>query len=367
MLNINRKGSEVLFDKTASGDVRFMDIAKAFGIIAIVVGHSDSPLKPYVYLYHLALFYFISGYFFRDEYIQAPFTFIKKRMKSLYLPYISYQLPFLLLHNLLLQIGIYSYLYDHSYTLREFFTNAIQIMTFLGSNEQLLQPLWFLFSLFFVALLFLTIRIAGTYLGKREWFTFIAVLFLFSFGIGAWYKSAQVMINIICVAPVIYYAGYFYRRIEQHIPLHWALALAAVTLLIVNAQYGQIELSKNQFGSIAFFLINSFIGIYVNIYLAKRLTRTTWSNSLAYIGNSTIAIMALHLLAFKAIHLVQIYYYSYPLSYLSAFPILDGASGWWIAYSISGILLPLMAKYCFKTSVGYISRIGKTLLTRWGT
>lgn len=353
-------------DKLTGSEVRFMSIAKALGIIAVVVGHSGSPLKPYVYLYHLALFYFISGYFFRDEYVHALFTLIKKRVKSLYLPYIFYQFLFLLLHNVLLQISIYSYRDNYLYTWQDFSKNAFKILIFLGDSEQLPSMLWFLSSLFFVNILFYIIRFGSTYFGKRESFTSITVVLIFFLCVGAHNPTHYVktIANVIGVALIIYYAGYLYRRVEQRIPLHWALALAATALLIVSAQYGEIELSRNQFGGAEFFLVSSFLGIYANIYIAKHLTRTAWSNGLVYIGNSTIVIMALHPLSFKAIHLVQIYYNSYPLWYLAAFPILNGASGWWIAYSFLGIFIPLMAKYCVENVVGFSARIGKTLLTR---
>lgn len=161
------------------GDVRFMNIAKALGIIAIVIGHSGSPLQKYVYLYHLSLFYFISGYFFRDEYVQAPLTLIKKRVKTLYLPYISYQIPFLLLHNIFLQIGIYSYSYTYIYTRSDFFENAIKIMAF-SSDELLTSLLWFLCSLFFVNILYCIIRLVGTYIRERERFSRSLLYFSYS-------------------------------------------------------------------------------------------------------------------------------------------------------------------------------------------
>ena len=90
-------------------EVRYTTIAKALGIIAVVIGHSGSPLRPYLYLYHLALFYFVSGYFYRDEYANSPLLLIKKRIKTLYVPYVAYQLVFLSLHNVFMQFQIYTH------------------------------------------------------------------------------------------------------------------------------------------------------------------------------------------------------------------------------------------------------------------
>ena len=50
--------------------IDYMDILKALAIIAVVIGHCDSPhpLYNFIYLYHMPLFFFISGYFYKNEY-----------------------------------------------------------------------------------------------------------------------------------------------------------------------------------------------------------------------------------------------------------------------------------------------------------
>ena len=41
----------------------YWDIVKGWGIIAIVLGHTGYFAGAFVYLFHLALFFFITGYF----------------------------------------------------------------------------------------------------------------------------------------------------------------------------------------------------------------------------------------------------------------------------------------------------------------
>lgn len=47
--------------------IKWVDTAKAIGIAAIVLGHTvgESPLKTYVYSFHIPLFFFLSGATFR--------------------------------------------------------------------------------------------------------------------------------------------------------------------------------------------------------------------------------------------------------------------------------------------------------------
>ena len=74
---------------------------KGLGIIFVVVGHTSySPVHNFVYLFHLAVFYFVAGYFFKDKYIDDKLLFLWKKIKSLWFPLIGYGIVFMLLHNL---------------------------------------------------------------------------------------------------------------------------------------------------------------------------------------------------------------------------------------------------------------------------
>ena len=72
-------------------DRKFWNIMKGIGIICVVVGHSGSWLTPYVYMFHMVLFVFISGYLFNERYVGDFKSFLKKRGKSLYWPTVKYR------------------------------------------------------------------------------------------------------------------------------------------------------------------------------------------------------------------------------------------------------------------------------------
>ena len=60
-------------------------IMKGLGIIFVVAGHTAySPVHNFVYLFHLAVFYFVAGYFFKDKYIDDKLLFVWKKIKSLW-------------------------------------------------------------------------------------------------------------------------------------------------------------------------------------------------------------------------------------------------------------------------------------------
>lgn len=83
-----------------------IDFIKAVAIIMVVIGHTNSPIiiHDMFYLVHVPLFFMMSGctcktndYFFERERVV---NFIKRRIVSLYIPFLKYAMPIVILHNL---------------------------------------------------------------------------------------------------------------------------------------------------------------------------------------------------------------------------------------------------------------------------
>ncbi len=71
---------------------REFNILKGLGIIAVVIGHSSWRFGKIFdpYSFHMALFIFISGYFYKTTYEDNFILFIKNKTKSLVIPYFIY-------------------------------------------------------------------------------------------------------------------------------------------------------------------------------------------------------------------------------------------------------------------------------------
>lgn len=65
-----------------------VDICKGLGILLVVIGHLGTIFGSAIYLFHMTLFFILSGYCFKDSYVDHKLTFIKKRFISLMVPYI---------------------------------------------------------------------------------------------------------------------------------------------------------------------------------------------------------------------------------------------------------------------------------------
>ncbi|WP_338433468.1 acyltransferase family protein [Clostridium tyrobutyricum] len=333
-----------------SNNVSYMDITKGLGIILVVIGHSGSPITSYIYLFHMALFFFISGYFYKEEYSFAPKTLIKRRIKTLYIPFISYEIFFLIFHNVFIKLNVYSTkigfqgMTSHSYTKIEFIKNFINSITF-SSTEELAGTFWFFTVLFTINILFCIISfcIIKFIKNNKEAYRFGVILICFFIGniLSTYNVKLPRLFDITLFIIVIYYLGFLYKKYEENIKLNIFIFIFCFIGLIISDNYGSIDIISRKYTNPIFFIITSLLGIYLTIYVSKYLDKFK-AGLLKYVGKCTISIMALQFLAFKIISLIQIKVYGYPYHMLAKFPILNSNGIWWILYSIVGIAVPIL-------------------------
>ena len=156
-------------------------IAKAIAILLMVLAHSGSP----IWILHIAamsiiaLFLFMSGYCFKPYYLQSSKrkSFILKRIKGLYWPYVKWGVVFVLLHNVFFSIGIYNDTSDfrghvvHPYDTLETVKRLLSVMTMHGT-ERLLGAYWYLKAMFFGSLIFFATRL----IIKKPWYGVLLLL-----------------------------------------------------------------------------------------------------------------------------------------------------------------------------------------------
>lgn len=96
MTNVSYK-TEIKEKMSPGGYNAAFGILSALAIIMVVAGHlgynilTVGDLFPY-YSFHVPLFMFISGYFYREEEQERPFSYIKRKARRLLLPYFIWNL-----------------------------------------------------------------------------------------------------------------------------------------------------------------------------------------------------------------------------------------------------------------------------------
>lgn len=330
-----------------SNRVKYMDIAKALGIILVVYGHSGAPFWKFVYLFHMSLFFFVSGYFYQDKYTSNPVRLVVKRIKTLYIPFIKYGIIFTILHNLFFNINFYSELnmwqdssvhYFNSYI--DFIKNIIGVLSF-AKIEQLLAPFWFLPVLFCVNILFVGLSYLVQKINITNYIRPILIISLFIMGvvISPQNKVLKLM-SISLIELLLYYAGYLFKKYGKLFIFKSYVALGCFAILSICLNFGSINVAAHQIVNPLFFILCSLSGIYICLYLSTKITGVIDENNiLYYIGKNTIIILALQFISFKTINYLQIIIFKYPTSYLAK-PVISN-SAWWVLYAFVGIFIPL--------------------------
>lgn len=346
---------------------QYWDIVKGLGIIAVVIGHTGSPLVPFVYMYHIALFFFVSGYFYRDIYSSDPSIFIAKRMRSLYWPFVKYGLGFLIFHNVLLHINVLSSISEFGiiptkeFTITDSLRMAEEIVT-LRNTEQMPGAMWFLPSLLVAGCLFCLIRYISLRLVEKYALLVTGSISLILFAIGIILAQKHIVLSLHAdaslVAMPIIFAGYLLNNFRIQVYRHWGLALFSAAFLIFAANtYGFIEVVKQKYINSWLFILASCAGIYMNIYLGKLIEEIAFLGKIiAYIGQSSLAILAMHFIAFKIVSGIYIIITNSPHYWLAKFPVITGSGGWWIAYTLAGVGIPVFLRGLWDTATSkYIS------------
>ena len=196
-------------------------ILSAFGIVMIVAGHVDcriltvGDLFPY-YSFHVPLFLFISGYFYREKEEQTPLAYVKRKFCRLLLPYLLWNVFYGILAWALRAWGGFSL--GGGLSLWNLFVEPFV------SGYQFLYNFaaWFVPVLFVIEMMNLLLRLVLKKLHlNQEWLilagTFavgMAVVWLAKGGhVWGWYKTPG---RILFLFPCFQMGQFYYRRLEKH-------------------------------------------------------------------------------------------------------------------------------------------------------
>lgn len=85
-----------------------ISITKALGIILMVLGHTRFSTYGinFIYLFHMPLFFYLSGICFKDKYLNNTNIYIQRKISNIYLPFVKWTLIFIILHNFFFQYNI---------------------------------------------------------------------------------------------------------------------------------------------------------------------------------------------------------------------------------------------------------------------
>jgi fucose 4-O-acetylase-like acetyltransferase len=284
-----------------------MLILSCIGIILVVFGHTGSPIKLAgdlfkYYSFHMALFIFISGYFYKLENSNKLFGksgYITKKFKKLVIPYFIWNFIYAIILMILKHYDIVSF--GEKINLYNFFVQP----WINGHQYRLNLASWFLLSLFLVNVVYVFLRKLF-----KHWNDYLALFVMLIFAILSIYISKNNIINnnLIFITRTMFFMffyqlGYVYKtKIEGRIKINsliYFLILIFIQLVILKIDYNtDYEVVFMKFFSKYSFtpIIASITGILFWLRISEILVPSLGdSNIVNYIGNHTFDIMMHHL------------------------------------------------------------------------
>lgn len=349
----------------------YWDIVKGIGIVSIVIGHSCEFLSPYVYLYHLVIFFFVGGYFYDwIKYAKKPFVYVGKLFQGVYFKYVLYTWLLILLHNFNVRFGLY---YGVGYySLPEYLVGFANALCFYNP-ETFGGALWFV-PVYIVVLSLLGIsvyfsqKLAGIISHKlsevveKRLCNGILIAITIVIGVVAVYlnlngmelayhiHTALVVFPIVIIAMLI-------RQLKLDLKLimkPWMFPMFLIIMyLTINYFNIRIELSQEQIAGGMLFYPISLIGICFCLSLANGILRIKYLNCIfSLLGKYSFSIMAMHFFVIKLIDRV----YSFVIGEKDPAVIGQWVTSWphlWLVYMVLGSLLPmLLAWICHRIVKG---------------
>ena len=332
----------------------YIDAVKGVGIISIVLGHACwnveigkyiIPIGPFVYLYHLAIFAFCTGYVYKIN-EESIWVYIVKRLRSMYLPFVEYSLIYIACRNIFIKMGV---LDANPFSFGETIIAITNVISF-NSCGELVGALWFVPMIFFSVILFGVFeKSVNKFISLPLIKKVIITLLVLLCGIVGLYTTERqfgllhnMQISYLFV-PVIF-LGSLARRIE--IKKYCGIIVGSISCIIMifvlHADIGIIELSKYMIINKWMFYIITIIGILFCLSLTKLLCKNEWiQNVLVMLGKNSFDIMALHFICFKLMDFILCKVLG-DSSILSTFP--HSFNSIWLIYLVIGMGGPIVIK-----------------------
>lgn len=318
---------------------------KGVGITLMVIGHSgiNPSIGHWIYMFHMPLFFFLSGYLFKDKYFDDRWSFVKNKVKGYYFPFVKWVVFFVLIHNFLADL----YFLDGKYTFYEMLQAVVNAFIFIN-NEPATGGYWFLKGLFWASLiafgmLLISSKLKSIFKLEKKITGFDIVMIILSV-IAAWICSYTQLcfLTMPLLGCAFFLSGYVLSRYEFTPNYILGGVLLIVSVLVATFLDFDFSLLAASGKKVLFNYPNAMICIIALINLMPLIGKPA-TDIFAYIGRHTLVILTLHFVSFKLFTLVLIFMGEASVESLMCHPVPKNFSEWyWICYTITGIGVPLI-------------------------
>lgn len=310
-----------------------ISICKGIGIILMVIGHSGcpKPVHDFIYLFHMPLFFIITGFLFKDKYFEKPLIFLRRKWSALYK-------PFFISNFIILSICIISDIITRTeLTYSHYLNRLLKIVLFTGQYD-ILGSLWFLRTLFFSNMIvFMLFYIQQ----KRKRHKFIPLLISFILLVTGYFIHShwgQIVYDIQreLITPILLVTGIYIKQYISRIPQSISIMIVVFLLILFSSKYITFDIAGSIIYNPIIYIIYSILGFYLVYTLSAKIQNI---NFLAYIGDNSLSILLLHQIAFYTLQVINTGTLQYNKLYNNYY---------WIIYSLYAIFFSLLLNFIYK-------------------
>ena len=358
-----------------------ISIAKGIAIILMVIAHAEAPgwLCKFIFEFHMPLFFITAGYFFSTKYLHDEATFVKKRVKGLYWPFVKWAVFFLIIHNWMFDLGILNEVYGndqggvlHPWSSHQIQQNLWNIFTAMGGYDAFLcGAFWFFRGLFVASILYLIIyKVLDYALPKRAESAvpyLICLIMLLLCGWKTW--EGLKVINLVqggyrdmmgCFFFGIgfifrQYADQYRRLMDSYFTSVWTTPLFGIVVYLFSVYLTANMNWRSTFNQFLSLPVPAILGFLMTYNVSRWIDggNNWFKRFLVYVGDHTLNIFIFHIVSYKVVSLLKIWYYGLDIRQIGCHMVIHDYSQqdcFWILYTIAGVGLPLAGTWlCEKT------------------
>lgn len=304
----------------------------------------------FINMFHMPLFYFASGYCFKDKYLDDFKDFSIKRIKGIYYPYVKWCLIFLLFYVFFLRLHLIK---GNEYTCHDYLSKLTGIFTLNCGFSELLGGYWFLESLFWASFIsYFCLRIIRKPLLGVVVTVAIAIILLWR----GWSFPHLAIGGKEFFASSFFLFGKYLKDKGFEFKVNMYVVLLSILIIAVGTHYWAMGMNGNKmcWWKIVPFFISALLGInlimFLSRFLAQRYGTASYVNFLADAGNNSLTILTWHFLSFKLVSLLIVVFFDLNIETLSEFPVITeyAQMGFSLLYFIVGVGIPMSIIKCEK-------------------
>ena len=357
-----------------------ISICKGIAIILMVIAHAEAPgwLCKFIFEFHMPLFFITAGYFFSLKYLNDEATFVKKRIKGLYWPFVKWAVFFLIIHNWMFDLGVLNETFGndaggvtHPYNWHQMQQNLWNIFTAMGGYDQFLcGAFWFFRGLFVASILYLIIyKVLDSSLKSARWKAAIPYLVcLIMLLLCAWKTSEGLKVITLVQGGYRDMMGCFffccgfifkkfvddYRQAMAHQSVAILCNIVFAVIVFLFSKYLTANMNwRSTFVQFLSLPLPALLGFLMTYNISCWLDRheNILKRFLVYTGDHTLYIFIFHIVSYKVVSLIKIWYYGLDPKQVGCHMVIHEHSQedqFWILYTIAGVGLPLLGIWLYE-------------------